>query len=73
MIFAKNCHDLLGFGGLGESRKASQIAEHHGHLATVAFEKPVPIFSRNDEVGYLSTVSWSAFWRSMDRTRASSA
>ena len=53
MIFAKNCHHLFGLGGLGEGRKAAQIAENDGHLATMAFEKPVPISRRNDEVGDL--------------------
>ena len=53
VILAKNRHHLFGLGGLGEGRKAAQIAENDGHLATVALQKRVAISRRNDEVGDL--------------------
>ena len=42
-----------GGAALGEGGEPAQVAEHHGHVAPVAFEERVGLRSRRDEIGDL--------------------
>ena len=52
MIFAQEIEDFFGFGGLGESGVAAQIAEHDDDVTAVAFEDLL-VALRDDEFGKL--------------------
>ena len=52
VIFAQKIEHFLGFGGLGESGVAAQIAEHDNDLAAMAFEDFL-VAVRDDQFGQL--------------------
>ena len=52
MIASKQCHDLLGFGAIRESGKATQVQENGSDLTPVAFEQVIVVALKNG-LGYL--------------------
>ena len=53
VIFAQHVHRLFRLGGLGERRKAAQVAEHHRDFAAVAVEQAFMAVGGGDQLRHL--------------------